>query len=103
MRLRDHHIRKVRTGWRRRGWLVQPLKATDGEKLTRIVDTFAEAAGIVLHGVHIRDCRVVELAHDDPRPASSTWTLVKAGTNSTPSVYDVEMVLHLGAPGEVGQ
>ena len=48
MRLRDQHIRKVRIDRRRHGWLVQPHTAIDGEKLTQIVDTFAEAANIAI-------------------------------------------------------
>ena len=43
MRLRNHRIHKTRKGWR-----VQPLTATDGEKPIRIVDTFVDAANIAI-------------------------------------------------------
>lgn len=43
MRLRGHHIRKIRAGW-----LVQPLKLQPGDKPTQIVDDFTTAANIAL-------------------------------------------------------
>lgn len=43
MRLRGHHIRKIRAGW-----LVQPLKLQPGDKPSQIVDEFTTAANIAL-------------------------------------------------------
>lgn len=43
MRLRGHHIRKIRAGW-----LVQPAKLQPGDKPSEIVDDFAAAAKIAL-------------------------------------------------------
>ncbi|OMC12511.1 hypothetical protein [Mycolicibacterium fortuitum] len=43
MRLRGHHIRKIRAGW-----LIQPIKLQPGDKPTQIVDDFTTAAAIAL-------------------------------------------------------
>lgn len=43
MRLRGHHIRKIRAGW-----LVQPAKLQPGDKPSQIVDDFTTAASIAL-------------------------------------------------------
>lgn len=43
MRLRGHHIRKIRAGW-----LVQPIKLQPGDKPSQIVDDFTTAAQIAL-------------------------------------------------------
>lgn len=46
------------------------------------------------------DVLTVELAHDDPTPASVTFTEVVPGSATVRPVYDVEIALHRGEPGD---
>lgn len=46
-----------------------------------------------------RNTTMVELAYEDPTPASVAYTLITPGTSTTGPVYDVEFTLHKGAPG----
>lgn len=50
----------------------------------------------------IRNANLTELAHDDPTPASAEWTLVTPGTSTTAPVFDLDISLHKGEPGDDG-
>lgn len=42
------------------------------------------------------------LAHDDPSPASASWTTIAPAGTSTPATYRLNLALHEGEPGEDG-
>lgn len=46
-----------------------------------------------------RNVSLVELAYADPTPASANWTLITPGTSTAPPVFDLELIVHSGAPG----
>lgn len=45
---------------------------------------------------------LTELAHDDPTPASASWTILTPPTDDTPGVYKLNIALHKGEPGDDG-
>lgn len=49
-----------------------------------------------------RNVDVVELTWDDPTAASATWTLITPGTATAAPVFDLELTLHAGEPGDDG-
>lgn len=50
----------------------------------------------------IRNVNLTELANDDPTEASATWTVVTPGTDDAAPVFDLDLELHAGAPGNDG-
>lgn len=49
-----------------------------------------------------RNKDIVELAYDDPTDAYFTWTLITPGTTSAGPIYDIEIGIHSGQPGDDG-
>ncbi|MBU8819963.1 minor tail protein [Mycobacterium phage Raymond7] len=48
------------------------------------------------------DIPVTELAHDDPTPASGTWTQISPPSGDDPGVWQMSLSLHGPAPAEAG-
>lgn len=77
--------------------LLRPQGGSAGEGVPAIEDG---APGV--HAELSEEINFTELAHDDPTPASASFTTLTPPTTSTPGVYKLNLALHGGEPGDDG-